>query len=241
MKRTLPVHRRFSAFTLVELLVVIAIIVVLMSLLLGAIPAVKNAQRKLEARNMANQVVVALNAYYTEYARFPIVVSTDGKTRTTTGQDTVVGDPAMNAQQPNNTLFFTLRNIPKGPNEDYAANPRKVVFFEGQAAKVNDSGKARSGFFDKTSGGSPPPSAEEGCLFDPWGKQYGVVFDASGDERIDLEGFYIDFAGDDATSGKAPRKRAGAFSMGTDETLGTKGNKTYRGSSDVSDDVVTWE
>jgi type II secretory pathway pseudopilin PulG len=225
----------------VELLVVIAIIVILMSLLLTAVPAVRESGRKLDARQMANQVVVGLNAYYTEYARFPSVLEPDSSLTTAGDEDTAVGDPAMNAEHANNKVFHTLRNIPKGPNEDYKANPRKVVFFEGKAANVNASGNARGGFYDRGLDGATPPENQNGALFDPWGRQYGIIMDTTGDERIDLEGFYTDFTGADATTGKAPRKRAGAFSMGKDQQLGTKGNKMYRKGTEVSDDVVSWE
>lgn len=234
-------HRLSAAFTLVELLVVIAIIVILMSLLLTAVPAVKEAARKAEAKNTANMVVTAINSYYTEYARFPPTEDPNKESETTTAaDDLVVGDPDMGASLPNNTVFYTLRNIPKGPNDAYISNPRKVVFYEGKAANVNSSGRARGGFFDKTSSGSNPPPAEESCLFDPWGNQYGIIFDASGDDRIDMKSYYVDFTGVDE-SGKAPRRKAGAFSMGKDEKLGNKGDKTYRNGTELSDDVVTWE
>jgi hypothetical protein len=43
-------------------------------------------------------------------------------------------------------------------------------------------------------------------------------------------------------AGKAARFRAGAFSMGKDGMLGTKGDHRYRKSaSDTSDDVVSWD
>jgi prepilin-type N-terminal cleavage/methylation domain-containing protein len=243
MKLLLPAHATVDrrGFTLVELLVVIAIIVILMSLLLTAVPAVRESGRKLEARNMANQVVVALNAYYTEYARFPSITDANSSQAPDPTKDAAVGDPAMNAEEVNNRVFHTLRNIPKGPNENHRTNPRKVVFFEGQAAKVNASGRARGGFYDRGLDGAAPPPEKDGCLFDPWGMQYGVIMDTTGDERIDLVDFYTDFAGADSTSGKAPRKRAGAFSMGKDEQLGTKGDKVYRRGSELSDDVVSWE
>lgn len=233
MKRTTP-NRCRIAFTLVELLVVIAIIVILMSLLLTAVPAVKEAARKAEAKNTANMVVTAINSYYTEYARFLPTEDPDGAASQTPDEDIVVGQGAVGGSLPNNVVFYTLRNIPKGPNEGYIANPRRVVFYEGKAATVNASGRARGGFND-TSG-----SSEESCLFDPWGQQYGVIFDATGDDRIDLSGFYSDFSGDDE-GGKAPRRKAGCFSAGKDELLGNKGDKTYRNGTELSDDVVSWE
>jgi prepilin-type N-terminal cleavage/methylation domain-containing protein len=238
MKRVSPSLSK-GAFTLVELLVVIGIIVVLMSLLLTAVPAVKDAQRKLDARQTSTQIVAALNAYYTEYAKFPPVEAQAATPQSAT-KDTMVGDPAMNTQQQNNTLFYTLRAIPKGPNEGSLLNPRKVVFYDGKVATLS-SNKPRGGFYDRAANGSAPPDQEGGSLYDPWGKQFGVIMDTTGDERIDLASVYTDFGGDDPTSGKAPRKRAGAFSMGKDETLGNNGDRVYRNNNTVSDDVVSWE
>lgn len=239
MKRTAP-NRLTVAFTLVELLVVIAIIVILMSLLLTAVPAVREAARKADAGNTSHMVVTAINSYYTEYARFPPTDDPSKEAAAGPVEDIIVGDPDMGASLPNNTVFYTLRSIPKGPNDAYIANPRKVVFYEGKAASVNASNRARGGFFDKTSSGSNPPPAQESCLFDPWGKQYGVVFDATGDDRIDLKSYYTDFTGVEE-SGKAPRRKAGCFSMGKDEMLGNKGDKAYRNGTEKSDDVVSWE
>src|SRR4030095_15406592 len=148
MKRLSPSFSK-AGFTLVELLVVIGIIVILMSLLLTAIPAVKEASRKLEAKNTVNQITVAANAYYTEYAKFPPLNDPD-EPPPAADKDQWVGDQAMTAKLNNNALFFTLRNINKGPNKDNAANPRRVVFFEGKSAAVNNSGKPRSGFYDRS-------------------------------------------------------------------------------------------
>lgn len=241
MKRTAP-HRLPAAFTLVELLVVIAIIVILMGLLLAAVPAVKEAARKAEARNTVNMVVTAVNSYYTEYARFPPTEDPNQQSGAAAAavEDVVVGDSKAGATIPNNFVFYTLRNIPKGVNDSYSCNPRKVVFYDGKSANVNSAGRARNGFYDKTSTGGVPPATEESCLYDPWGNQYCIVFDANGDDRIDLKGYYSDYTGVDV-SGLAPRRKVGAFSMGKDEKLGNNGDKVYKNGSELSDDVVSWE
>jgi len=242
MKRKSPVsalsaRKSVSAFTLVELLVVIAIIVILMSLLLTAVPAVKKAAGKAEARNTCNMVVTALNAYYTEYAKFP-PTDTAAPAPGTPVLDVVVGSTSG---IPNNTVFYTLRNIAKGPNEEYAANPRKVTFYEGKAAKPGAGGTARNGFYDHDKSGGIPGAMQESCLYDPWGQQYGVVLDLTGDDRIDLVGYYADYTGVD-DSGKAPRRKAGAFSTGEDEVLGSKDKMGYyRSANETSDDVVSWD
>jgi len=134
------------------------------------------------------------------------------------------------------------RKIPKGPNENDAANPKQVTYFTYSAAKVSGAGKPRGGFFDRSANGSVPPADLDGNLYDPWGREYGVILDTNGDERIDMEGIYIDFTGADRVSGKAPRVMGGAFSMGRDEELGRKGDRTYRhNSSEKSDDIVSWD
>jgi hypothetical protein len=144
----------------------------------------------------------------------------------------------MDVQHRNSAIFYTLRNIPKGPNENWAGNPRRILFYEGMAAAITGSGRAFAGFFDPGLGGSPHG---DWCLYDPWGQQYGIILDTNGDERIDLGAIYPDFAGVDSNRGKAPRKRVGAFSMGKDRMLGTNGNRVYRRDAEVSDDVISWE
>ncbi|MEQ1860439.1 MAG: type II secretion system protein [Chthoniobacteraceae bacterium] len=234
------IYRPRLAFTLVELLVVIAIIVILMSLLLTAVPAVKKAAQKTEARNTCNHIVSGLKSYYNEYGKFPPTEDPSKETTSAVVTDTIVGDTTSGATLPNNTVFYTLRNIPKGPNQDYVSNPRKLPFYEGKSGNVNAAGVVRGGFYDRSANGSTPPSTEESCLYDPWGRQFFVILDANSDGRIDLDGYYNDFSGVD-DSGKAPRTQVGAFSMGPDEKLGNKGDRTYRNGSELSDDVVSWE
>ena len=82
-----------------------------------------------------------------------------------------VGDRAYQAcELPNSVIFDVLRAIPRGPNTDHALNPRKQKYFEG--AKAKDSKHPRSGFAD----GSLSSGSDQGCLFDPWGHQYCIVF-----------------------------------------------------------------
>jgi hypothetical protein len=114
------------------------------------------------------------------------------------------------------------------------------VYYAGKVA-VLSANQPRGGFFDRTSDGSAPPAGAAGSLYDPWGAQYGVILDTTGDERIDLGALYTDFAGDNPIGGKAPRYRVGAFSMGQDGMLGTKGDHLYRKGITVSDDIVSWE
>jgi prepilin-type N-terminal cleavage/methylation domain-containing protein len=211
-----------AGFTLVELLVVIGIIAVLMSLILGASHSTTDASRRSDAQNTCKQIVGALNAYYTDYARFPAIQPAGANGAQAKGADVVVGDPDAGAPLPNNVLFDALRNIPRGPNQDYVLNPRRSVYFAGKPARLSSVGKPRNGFFDKTAEGGAPPENQAGCLYDPWGRQFGVVFDASGDERINLDGYYTDFTGDDPVSGESAARSCRRIQHGKGREAGQR-------------------
>jgi len=230
-----------SGFTLIELLTVIGIIAVLMTLLFPAVNAVKENARRMEAKNMCMQIVTAVKQYYQEYGKFPPVVEDTSSVDPTV--DVIVGDTSMGGSVSigNNALFNTLRAINKPPNQDDKYNRRKVIFFESKAVASTSGKNPRSGFYDHAEGGGAPPADKDGALFDPWGHQYGVIMDANYDNRIDLTGIYNDFANADPTSGKAPRQTVGAFAMGKDEAVGTKGDHNYKNGTELSDDVISWQ
>src|SRR6266480_1240348 len=66
---------RSSAFTLIELLVVIAIIAILIGLLFPAFRAVQDQAKRTQAKNDLTQIVNAVNAYYTDYGKYPLVTA----------------------------------------------------------------------------------------------------------------------------------------------------------------------
>jgi prepilin-type N-terminal cleavage/methylation domain-containing protein len=226
MTTTAPIRR--SAFTLIELLTVIAIIAILMGLLFPAIGTIKESARKTQAKNDVTNIVAAVKQYYTEYGKYPPLV--EGVATSTDDKDTAVGEKDAGGIADNNALFNTLRSIPEGinTNPDYKYNPRRIVFFEGKAA--TDPTNPRAGFTDTQD------ATKKGCFFDPWGKQYCVVIDTNYDNVIKLDEQYNDFG-----STNAPRVGVGAFSLGKDSKLGTKGDKTYRKGTTNSDDVISWQ
>ncbi len=65
-------RRPQRAFTLIELLVVIAIIAILIGLLFPAFRAVQDQAKRTQAKNDLTQIVNAVNAFYTEYGKYPL-------------------------------------------------------------------------------------------------------------------------------------------------------------------------
>jgi prepilin-type N-terminal cleavage/methylation domain-containing protein len=142
------------AFTLIELLVVITIIVVLMGLLFPAFRGVQDQAKRTQAKNDLTQIVTAVNAFYTEYGKYPTVATTDA------------GATFGPRGAANNTLFIELRGI-----TTTTLNPRQIAFINPPDAK--DQNNPRSGIKVST-----------GEYFDPWGTAYAIALDADYDNTI---------------------------------------------------------
>jgi type II secretory pathway pseudopilin PulG len=149
--------RKVAAFTLIELLVVIAIIIILAGLLFAGLRGAQEQARRTQAKNDLTQIVTAVNAYYTEYGKYPLVAA-----------DNVIygAGGILNAD-----LFYTLRAVDAGANGGNVANPRKIVFISPPDAK--DQTNSRSGI--KTS---------DGQWYDPWGTPYVIEIDGGYDNIV---------------------------------------------------------
>jgi prepilin-type N-terminal cleavage/methylation domain-containing protein len=134
------------AFTLIELLVVIAIIAILVGLLFPAFRAVQNQARSTQAKNDLTQIVNAVNAFYTDYGKYPLVTA-----------DTTYG-PGGTA---NNLLVSVLRAT------DTTNNPRQVVFISPPYVKT--AANPRSGIATQATNINGIAVAVND-LVDPWGR-----------------------------------------------------------------------
>jgi prepilin-type N-terminal cleavage/methylation domain-containing protein len=153
-----PPARYSRAFTLIELLVVIAIIAILVGLLFPAFKAVQNQARNTQAKNDLTQIVTAVNAFYTDYGRYPLVTA-----------DATYGSTTI----PNNDLFYTLRAVAAGANASNAANPRQIVYINPSFVKNDTAGNRRLGI-----------SSTDGNYYGPWANQYQVKIDGNYDNSL---------------------------------------------------------
>src|SRR5262245_39884013 len=168
-----PPIRYTRAFTLIELLVVIAIIGILVGLLFPAFKAVQNQARSTQAKNDLTQIVNAVNAFYTDYGRYPVA---------TTGNDSSFGWQigSLHFDPFNAALFNELRACSavgatcSGPA---TINTRQIVYISPPIVKNPTSPK--SGI--ESTGGN---AAFVGNFYDPWGSQYNIEIDGAYNNNV---------------------------------------------------------
>jgi prepilin-type N-terminal cleavage/methylation domain-containing protein len=201
------------AFTLIELLVVMAIIAILIGLLFPAFRAVQDQAKRTQAKNDLTQIVNAVNAFYTDYGRYPIA----GTTEITFGPG---GTPATNE-----TLFTELRGCTAAAGSCPAAasiNTRQIVFIS--PPDVKDGANPRSGI--------GTAAATKGQYFDPWGTNYVIRIDA--DYNNQVANPYT------ANAGANPLALGViALSLGKDQ-LGGVGSAD-KNAGNAADDVISWQ
>ena len=154
--RALP--RQEPAFTLIELLVVIVIIAILMGLAFPVFQGIQNQAKKVQAKNDLMQIVTAVNAFYTEYGKYPLPAGVNSDASATFG-----------SANPNKVLFDELRGITN------TLNTRQIVFISPPEAK--DPASPRSGVAGSA-------SSKAGQYFDPWGTAYFVSIDWDYDNQV---------------------------------------------------------
>jgi prepilin-type N-terminal cleavage/methylation domain-containing protein len=210
------VARPPRAFTLIELLVVIAIIIILAGLLYPAYQAVQSQAKRTQAKNDLTQIVNAVNAYYTEYGKYPLATA-----------DTVYG-PAGSL---NDGLFYTLRAVASGVNAGNAQNLRVIAFIN--PPYVKDPANPRSGIGTTTGAGQ---------YYDPWGKPYVIKIDGNYDNQLNNP--YTLNAGGTTVGGVTVLQGIGviAWSFGSDkQSQSVPGPAPDRNAGVNADDVISWQ
>src|SRR6266436_6876486 len=153
-------HSGEHAFTLIELLTVMVVAAILFGIAFPAYISVMERARKTEAQNSEQQIVTAVNSYYTEYGKYPLVTA-----------DTVITGTSTPSSA---DLFYTLRAIASGANAGDVANPRKIVFIQPRTSKLSNPAKSGIG----------STGAELGVWFDPWGSPYNVAIDGNYNNQV---------------------------------------------------------
>jgi prepilin-type N-terminal cleavage/methylation domain-containing protein len=149
--------RDASGFTLIELIVVITIIIILAGLLFPAFRGVQDQAKRTQAKNDLTQIVTAVNAFYTEYGRYPLVTA-----------DTIITSSSSPTQC---DVISTLRAVSACANAGNAVNTRAIVFIS--PPDVKDQTNPRSGI--KTS---------DNQWYDPWGTPYLIEIDGNYDNAV---------------------------------------------------------
>src|SRR3989440_5960780 len=199
---TSDLRPRTSAFTLIEMTVVILIILILASFLYTAGSSAIEHARKAQAKNDVTQIVTAVNAFYTEYGKYPVVstITTDAFYGTLpTG--VMIPTGCTNAGT-NDVLFNILRGT------DTTNNPRAIVFLSPSTARNTTPPK----------GGISQSVGTVGQYMDVWGSPYAIVVDSDYNNQIGTANPYSDT---DGSAGPTPlRLGAIAYSYGKNGKLG---------------------
>jgi prepilin-type N-terminal cleavage/methylation domain-containing protein len=200
------------AFTLIELVVVILVIATLVALLVPAASRTLDRAKSAQAKNDVTQIVTAVNAFYTEYGKYPIATTNNQLTDAQTAD-----------------LFYTLRAVPLGANALVngvpAVNPRSIVFLTVRDAPSITN--PRGGIVQPGGVGTVP-----GSFVDSWGTTYKVKINGAYDNQIPNPYSAAGGAGADPL-----RQGVIAWCLGKDKTLGKNGNNVYTG----SDDIISWQ
>jgi type II secretory pathway pseudopilin PulG len=193
--------------------VVIAIIGILLGLAVPSLFSVYERARKTQAKNDLTQIVNAVNAFYTDYGKYPTSAVTDA---------TAIYGPEGGTNT-SNLLFNELRPCTGAdPNTSCTAaavlNTRRITFI---SPRVYNTATARSGI------------ASDGQWYDPWGMPYNIEIDADYNNQI------ANPYPDTAAGAQSLSLGVIGWSYGKDQTKGTKSpaSPNYGG----SDDVISWQ
>ena len=226
--RTFNRTQKDPAFTLIELVVVIAIIATLAAFLFPVLQNMLVQAKKTQAKNDVIQIVTAVNAYYTEYGKYPLATS-DGS-----------ADTRFGLTLTNEALFDVLRATGLGRDTVNALdtsgnvnlNLRRIVFISPPDVKSTASPKSGIGTNRQ--------------FYDPWGSTYKIVIDGNYDNQITTN----PYTDTDGSAGASPlRIGVIAYSYGQNGAVGggaaasasfSKESGTG-GNYKSSGDVLSWQ
>ena len=208
------------------MIVVTLIIATLAALIMTGASGLIDRAKKVQAKNDITQIVNSVNAYYTDYGKYPMADARQGT-------DTMYG--RSGTAPGNEDLCYVLRAINAGVNATPSANylnPRQIVFLSGR-----DSSRARSGFVTVATTDSQGQPINVGAFVDPYGNAYMVAIDGSYDGATVDALPYTDLPYPPGPPANTVRTGCFAESFGKDGKQGKNGNKAYSG----SDDVLSWQ
>jgi prepilin-type N-terminal cleavage/methylation domain-containing protein len=207
-----PPQRQPLAFTLLELLVVIAIIGILLGLIVPSLFGIYERARKTQAKNDLTQIVNAVNAFYTDYGKYP----TNATTNIIYGPEgTATNDVLFNELQACHLVGVVM--TPSCCSAADTLNTRQIVYL---SPRCGAAAPARSGI------------ASNGQYYDPWATPYNIEIDADYNNQIGNP--YPDVA----AGAQSLSLGVIGWSWGKDKTKGIKGGSPNYG---VSDDVISWQ
>ena len=118
------------AFTLIELLVVIVIIATLMGLAFPVFQSIQNSAKRTQAKNDLTQIVTTVNAFYTEYGKYPTTANTDAAATYGSGTSS---DVLFKELRANGGTLNTRQVVFISPAEDASqASPKGKIGSDGQ-------------------------------------------------------------------------------------------------------------
>jgi prepilin-type N-terminal cleavage/methylation domain-containing protein len=173
------------AFTLVELLTVIAIIAILAAMLLPVLAIVKKKALVMRSRTELSAIVTAVEAYDTDYGRFPVTAGEQAFATTndfTTGlitNQTPTTPILISYDNNSNTIAIlmdlqTFANGDATVNNNHVKNPKQVKYLN---AKGSD-------YDPRVADQTPLPGVDKtGIYRDPWGEPYVITMDLNYDNQ----------------------------------------------------------